>query len=79
MVENICLLLDHHSISSEGIFVLLQVLPALPGVSMFGYSLASNMDLDKNSYPDLAVGSLSDAVFVYRWESRCGPPPPVPL
>lgn len=36
------------------------------GMKMFGYSLAGNMDLDKNSYPDLAVGSLSDAVFVYR-------------
>uniref|UniRef100_UPI0037E88D0B integrin alpha-6-like n=1 Tax=Semicossyphus pulcher TaxID=241346 RepID=UPI0037E88D0B len=35
-------------------------------VRLFGYSLAGNMDLDKNSYPDLAVGSLSDAVFVYR-------------
>ncbi|KAI7809076.1 putative integrin alpha-6, partial [Triplophysa rosa] len=33
---------------------------------MFGYSLAGNMDLDQNSYPDLAVGSLSDAVFIYR-------------
>uniref|UniRef100_A0A3B3UGA1 Integrin, alpha 6b n=1 Tax=Poecilia latipinna TaxID=48699 RepID=A0A3B3UGA1_9TELE len=32
----------------------------------FGYSLAGNMDLDKNSYPDLAVGSLSDSVFIYR-------------
>lgn len=38
----------------------------MPGITMFGYSLASNMDLDENSYPDLAVGSLSDAVFVYR-------------
>uniref|UniRef100_A0A4W4GSR2 Integrin alpha-2 domain-containing protein n=1 Tax=Electrophorus electricus TaxID=8005 RepID=A0A4W4GSR2_ELEEL len=36
------------------------------GVKMFGYSLAGNMDLDGNSYPDLAIGSLSDAVFVYR-------------
>lgn len=53
-------------VSSKGISVSLQVLPAMPGVKMFGYSLASNMDLDKNSYPDLAVGSLSDAVFVYR-------------
>ncbi|XP_044074284.1 integrin alpha-6-like isoform X2 [Siniperca chuatsi] len=35
-------------------------------VSLFGYSLAGNMDLDKNFYPDLAVGSLSDSVFVYR-------------
>ncbi|XP_007565214.1 integrin alpha-6-like isoform X1 [Poecilia formosa] len=36
------------------------------GVRQFGYSLAGNMDLDKNSYPDLAVGSLSDSVFIYR-------------
>ncbi|XP_066542093.1 integrin alpha-6 [Hoplias malabaricus] len=35
-------------------------------IKMFGYSLAGNMDLDDNSYPDLAVGSLSDSVFVYR-------------
>uniref|UniRef100_A0A3Q0SPL7 Integrin, alpha 6b n=1 Tax=Amphilophus citrinellus TaxID=61819 RepID=A0A3Q0SPL7_AMPCI len=35
-------------------------------LKLFGYSLAGNMDLDYNSYPDLAVGSLSDAVFVYR-------------
>lgn len=59
-------LLDRNLVSSEGISVSLQVLPAMPGVKMFGYSLASNMDLDENSYPDLAVGSLSDAVFVYR-------------
>uniref|UniRef100_A0AAQ5YWM3 Integrin alpha-2 domain-containing protein n=1 Tax=Amphiprion ocellaris TaxID=80972 RepID=A0AAQ5YWM3_AMPOC len=44
-----------------------QVLAGKPlGAKLFGYSLAGNMDLDKNSYPDLAVGSLSDAVFVYR-------------
>ncbi|KAK7945782.1 hypothetical protein WMY93_001510 [Mugilogobius chulae] len=44
-----------------------QILSGEPlGMKMFGYSLAGNMDLDKNSYPDLAVGSLSDAVFVYR-------------
>uniref|UniRef100_A0A7N8WV51 Integrin, alpha 6b n=1 Tax=Mastacembelus armatus TaxID=205130 RepID=A0A7N8WV51_9TELE len=44
-----------------------QVLSGEPlGVRLFGYSLAGNMDLDKNSYPDLAVGSLSDSVFVYR-------------
>lgn len=36
------------------------------GVRLFGYSLAGNMDLDKNFYPDLAVGSLSDSIFVYR-------------
>ncbi|KAK0145033.1 Integrin alpha-6 [Merluccius polli] len=33
---------------------------------LFGYSLAGNMDLDLNNYPDMAVGSLSDSVFVYR-------------
>uniref|UniRef100_A0A3B3VNX5 Integrin alpha-6-like n=1 Tax=Poecilia latipinna TaxID=48699 RepID=A0A3B3VNX5_9TELE len=36
------------------------------GVRQFGYSLAGNMDLDMNSYPDLAIGSLSDSVFVYK-------------
>lgn len=47
--------------------VLLQVLSGkASGVRLFGYSLAGNMDLDRNSYPDLAVGSLSDSVFVYR-------------
>ncbi|KPP76096.1 integrin alpha-6-like [Scleropages formosus] len=29
-------------------------------VKLFGYSLAGNMDLDKNSYPDVAVGSLME-------------------
>ncbi|XP_015812671.1 integrin alpha-6 isoform X1 [Nothobranchius furzeri] len=44
-----------------------QVLSGKPlGVKLFGYSLAGNMDLDGNSYPDLAVGSLSDAVFLYK-------------
>uniref|UniRef100_A0A669B7F3 Integrin, alpha 6b n=1 Tax=Oreochromis niloticus TaxID=8128 RepID=A0A669B7F3_ORENI len=43
-----------------------QVLPSPTGVKQFGYSLAGNMDLDYNSYPDLAVGSLSDSVFVYK-------------
>ncbi|XP_038607027.1 integrin alpha-6 isoform X2 [Tachyglossus aculeatus] len=32
----------------------------------FGYSIAGNMDLDQNSYPDIAVGSLSDSVSVFR-------------
>uniref|UniRef100_A0A8C9DUK8 Integrin alpha-6 n=1 Tax=Prolemur simus TaxID=1328070 RepID=A0A8C9DUK8_PROSS len=32
----------------------------------FGYSIAGNMDLDRNSYPDVAVGSLSDSVTVFR-------------
>ncbi|XP_066544445.1 integrin alpha-6 [Amia ocellicauda] len=35
-------------------------------VQLFGYSLAGNMDLDSNSYPDIAIGSLSDAVLLYR-------------
>ncbi|KAM4605583.1 integrin alpha-6-like [Polymixia lowei] len=44
-----------------------QVLSGQPlGMKLFGYSLAGNMDLDENSYPDLAVGTLSDSVFVYR-------------
>eukprot|EP00079_Xenopus_tropicalis_P039193 XP_017952964.1 PREDICTED: integrin alpha-6 isoform X2 [Xenopus tropicalis] len=32
----------------------------------FGYSIAGDMDLDQNSYPDIAVGSLSDSVKVFR-------------
>ncbi|KAG7263739.1 hypothetical protein CRUP_016236, partial [Coryphaenoides rupestris] len=44
-----------------------QVLMGRPlNARLFGYSLAGNMDLDLNDYPDLAVGSLSDSVFVYR-------------
>lgn len=35
-------------------------------MKLFGYSLAGNMDLDENSYPDVAVGSLSDAALIYR-------------
>ncbi|KAF1384991.1 hypothetical protein PFLUV_G00125970 [Perca fluviatilis] len=35
-------------------------------VTLFGYSLSGNLDVDNNQYPDLAVGSLSDSVFVYR-------------
>uniref|UniRef100_A0A8C6W053 Integrin subunit alpha 6 n=1 Tax=Nothobranchius furzeri TaxID=105023 RepID=A0A8C6W053_NOTFU len=35
-------------------------------LKLFGYSLAGNMDLDGNSYPDLAVGSLSDAFYILR-------------
>nr|XP_043896450.1 integrin alpha-6-like isoform X1 [Solea senegalensis] len=44
-----------------------QVLLGQPlGVKLFGYSLAGNMDLDENFFPDLAVGSLSDSVFVFK-------------
>ncbi|XP_063285802.1 integrin alpha-6 isoform X1 [Pelobates fuscus] len=32
----------------------------------FGYSIAGNMDLDKNTYPDIAIGSLSDSINVFR-------------
>ncbi|XP_074550667.1 integrin alpha-6 isoform X2 [Halichoeres trimaculatus] len=35
-------------------------------MKLFGYSLAGNMDLDTNSYPDIAVGSLSDSALIYR-------------
>ncbi|XP_075868420.1 integrin alpha-6-like [Nelusetta ayraudi] len=35
-------------------------------VTLFGYSLSGNLDVDNNQYPDLAVGSLSDSVFIYR-------------
>ncbi|RVE67553.1 hypothetical protein OJAV_G00103840 [Oryzias javanicus] len=40
--------------------------PELKTVNLFGYSLSCNMDVDDNQYPDLAVGSLSDSVFVFR-------------
>ncbi|KAI5624905.1 integrin alpha-6 isoform X2, partial [Silurus asotus] len=44
-----------------------QVLQGKPHqIKLFGYSLAANMDIDGNGYPDLAVGSLSDTVLVYR-------------
>uniref|UniRef100_A0A4W6FBV4 Integrin subunit alpha 6 n=1 Tax=Lates calcarifer TaxID=8187 RepID=A0A4W6FBV4_LATCA len=34
-------------------------------IHLFGYSLSGNLDIDDNQYPDLAVGSLSNSVFVY--------------
>uniref|UniRef100_A0A8D2QK43 Integrin subunit alpha 6 n=1 Tax=Zonotrichia albicollis TaxID=44394 RepID=A0A8D2QK43_ZONAL len=40
--------------------------------NFFGYSIAGNMDLDKNSYPDVAVGSLSDSVNVEFLKEGCG-------
>ncbi|CAJ1079387.1 integrin alpha-6 isoform X2 [Xyrichtys novacula] len=44
-----------------------QVLSGKPHhIKLFGYSLAGNMDLDSNSYPDVAVGSLSDSALIYR-------------
>lgn len=54
--------------SSSGINTIpAQILDAKDrSVKHFGYSLAGNMDLDGNHYPDMAVGSLSNAVFIYR-------------
>ncbi|XP_061580836.1 integrin alpha-6-like [Cololabis saira] len=43
--------------------------PGSNSVKMFGYSLAGNLDVDDNQYPDLAVGSLSDSVFIFRTRS----------
>ncbi|XP_057705780.1 integrin alpha-6-like [Corythoichthys intestinalis] len=40
--------------------------PGPQKITLFGYSLSGDLDIDGNHYPDLAVGSLSDAVFVYR-------------
>ena len=46
---------------------MLQILSGKPNdIQLFGYSLAGNMDLDGNSYPDLAIGSLSDTALIYR-------------
>ncbi|XP_055015242.1 integrin alpha-6-like [Boleophthalmus pectinirostris] len=40
--------------------------PGSNTVTLFGYSLSGNLDVDNNHYPDLAVGALSGTVFVYR-------------
>ncbi|CAG5989834.1 unnamed protein product [Menidia menidia] len=40
--------------------------PQSKTVRLFGYSLTGNLDVDDNQYPDLAVGSLSDSVYVFR-------------
>lgn len=47
-------------------FSFLQVLSSR-SVTLFGYSLSGKLDVDNNLYPDLAVGSLSDSVFFYRY------------
>uniref|UniRef100_A0AAY4CJJ5 Integrin alpha-2 domain-containing protein n=1 Tax=Denticeps clupeoides TaxID=299321 RepID=A0AAY4CJJ5_9TELE len=39
---------------------------AAVGVKRFGYSISGGLDVDGNRYPDLAVGSLSDQVVLYR-------------
>ena len=38
---------------------------AVPGLTSFGYSLAGGMDMDGNTYPDLAVGSYESDVVMY--------------
>lgn len=56
-----------YSHSTGNIFCLYQVLKGGNlNIKMFGYSIAGNMDLDNNQYPDVAIGSLSDTVVVYR-------------
>lgn len=37
-------------------------------VKRFGYSISGGLDIDKNHYPDVAVGSLNDSVVLFRWE-----------
>lgn len=53
-----------------GLTITLVALQVLTGkehnIHFFGYSLAGNMDLDGNMYPDVAVGSLSDRAVIYR-------------
>ncbi len=36
------------------------------GFQTFGYSISGGMDVDGNSYPDVAVGSLDDRVVLLR-------------
>ncbi|XP_064160565.1 integrin alpha-7 isoform X2 [Anguilla rostrata] len=36
------------------------------GMTGFGYSISGGVDMDGNSYPDVAVGSLNDQVALYR-------------
>lgn len=36
-------------------------------MTLFGFSLTGNLDVDDNQFPDLAVGSHSDSVFVFRY------------
>ncbi|XP_035852954.1 integrin alpha-3-like isoform X1 [Sander lucioperca] len=37
-----------------------------PGFRTFGYSLSGGLDVDRNRYPDLLVGSLDDTVALLR-------------
>lgn len=47
----------------------LKVLDGLnAGVKRLGYSISGGLDVDGNFYPDLAIGSLSDQVVLYRWD-----------
>ena len=38
-----------------------------PVFRALGYSLSSGLDVDRNGYPDLLVGSLDDAVVLLRF------------
>lgn len=38
-----------------------------PGFRTFGYSLSAGLDVDRNQYPDLLVGSLDDTVALLRY------------
>ncbi|KAK7877224.1 hypothetical protein WMY93_032077 [Mugilogobius chulae] len=40
--------------------------PGSNKVTLFGYSLSGDLDVDNNHYPDLAIGALSATVFVYK-------------
>uniref|UniRef100_A0A667ZLE4 Integrin subunit alpha 7 n=1 Tax=Myripristis murdjan TaxID=586833 RepID=A0A667ZLE4_9TELE len=39
-------------------------------VKRFGYSISGGLDIDKNQYPDLAVGSLNDSVVLFSVEVK---------
>ncbi|KAM5287948.1 integrin alpha-7 [Ctenodactylus gundi] len=36
------------------------------GIKSFGYSLSGDLDVDRNHYPDLLVGSLADTAVLFR-------------
>lgn len=40
------------------------------GFHTFGYSISGGVDVDRNSYPDIAVGSLDDRVVLLRLFER---------
>lgn len=48
-------------------FQVIQGSTVSPGFRTFGYSLAAGVDVDRNNYPDLLVGSLDDSVALLRY------------